>query len=56
MTCASERVYTVRVRTIDSPYSGTDDPVYLTMYDASGNACVETLLDSYGVDDFAEGE
>ena len=56
MTCASERVYTVRVRTIDSPYSGTDDPVYLTMYDASDNACVETMLDSGGGDDFEVGE
>ena len=41
---------------MDSVNSGTNSPVYLTMYDASDNACVETRLDSGGGNDFEIGE
>ena len=41
---------------MDSVNSGTNDLVYLTMYDASDNACVETRLDSGGGNDFEIGE
>ena len=56
LTYDPERVYTVRVRTGDSANSGTDDAVYLTMYDATDNACIETRLDSGGGNDFEVGE
>ena len=55
LTYDTERVYTVRTFTANSPDSGTDDRVYLTMHDVSNNACVETMLDSYG-NEFEEGE
>ena len=54
LTFDPERVYTVRTFTANSPDTGTNDLVYLTMYDATDNACVETMLDSYG-NDFEEG-
>ena len=36
--------YTVTTKT----RSETDSPIYLTMYDSDGNACVETLLEHDG--------
>ena len=45
------RVYTVRSQTAGSDDADNDNAVYMTMYDATGNTCLQTRLDS-DEDDF----
>ena len=56
--CIAERLYTIETLTVYDPYPannpGTDDNIYLTMYDATGNACAERLL-WHGTDPFQNG-
>ena len=51
-------VFTVRPYTITTKTAsggGTDAAVFITMFDASGNTCVETELDDLYRDDFESG-
>ena len=47
---STDREYTITTKTATGPSSGTDDDVYLTMYDSADNACIETELDGPGND------
>ena len=46
--------YIVTTVTFRAQISATDDPIYITMYNSSGDACAERLLEHDG-DEFQAG-
>ena len=50
-----DRTYTITTQTGWAGNHGTDDRIYLTMFDSSANSCNETRINVPDFDDFQVG-